>query len=102
MRLPFNSQSRRFNYKEQILTTSVVDNIRLQVFMTGISMTSELTNNGYSVNRTYFKMTAQKQALPFYNITVEVQSMFGDITIAQIEYTVVYFDIILINTQTTP
>jgi len=58
MRLTSNSQSRRFNYKEQILTTSLIDNVRLQVFMTGISMTSELTNNGYSVNRTYFKMTA--------------------------------------------
>lgn len=70
--------------------------------MTGISMTSELTNNGYSVNRTYFKMTATKLALPFYNITVEVQSMFGDITIAQIEYTVVYFDVVRISTPTTP
>ena len=52
--------------------------------MTGISMTSELTNNGYSINSTYFRMEATKMNLPFYNITVFVQSSFGDITIAQI------------------
>lgn len=64
-------------------------------------MNSELTTNGYSVNRTYFKMTANKLEMPFYNITVSVQSMFGDITISQVEYTIVYFDRTIMSSVST-
>jgi hypothetical protein len=46
-------------------------------------------------------MTASKLEIPFYNITVSVESMFGDITIQQVEYTVVYFDQSLMNSTTT-
>lgn len=53
-------------------TNSLVANIRVSVYLTGISTNSEMTNNGYSVNRTYFKMFATKLEMPFYNITVQV------------------------------
>lgn len=76
-------------------------NIRLSVYLTGISTNSELTSNGYAVNRTYFKMEARKLELPFYSIVVEVQSMFGDITISQVEYTVLYFDVSMMSNSTS-
>ena len=42
-------------------------------------------------------MEARKLELPFYSIVVEVQSMFGDITISQVEYTVLYFDVSMMS-----
>ena len=65
-------------------------------------MTSELTTNGYSINQTFFDMFATKLQLPFYNITVKVQSQFGDITISLVEYTIVYFDVQAMNVNSGP
>jgi len=56
LRLQTNNQSFQFNYRQDIIITSKLSDIRISVFMTGISMTSELTNNGYSINSTYFRM----------------------------------------------
>lgn len=46
-------------------------------------------------------MEAQKLELPFYSIVVEVQSMFGDITVAQVEYTILYFDVSMMSNPTS-
>jgi hypothetical protein len=46
-------------------------------------------------------MKANKLEMPFYNITVSVQSMFGDITISQVEYTIVYFDQAIMSSAST-
>jgi hypothetical protein len=101
-RLQQNQQTFQLNYKQSFITGSNLSDIRVSVFLTGISMTSEMTNNGYSVNRTYFQMSAAKGQLPFYSITVQVQSQYGDITISQVEYTVVYFDVAKINSVSGP
>jgi hypothetical protein len=46
-------------------------------------------------------MEAKKLELPFYSIVVEVQSMYGDITISQVEYTVLYFDVSMMSNSGT-
>ena len=56
LRIPQNQQSFQFNYKSYVSSNSVIGNIRLSVYLTGISMTSELTSYGYAVNRTYFSI----------------------------------------------
>ena len=65
----------------------------MSVYLTGISASSELVTNGYPTNHNYFAMTASILSTSEYRISVSVQSDFGDITITQVEYTIIYFDV---------
>jgi hypothetical protein len=51
-----------------------------------------LVANGYPNNQTYFSIAGTVLSSSKYQIDVAVKSQFGDVTISQVEYTIVYFD----------
>lgn len=63
------------------------------MFLTGISSSAELVSNGYPTNHTYFFMRASILSTSNYQIDVSVNSLYGDIAINLIEYTIIYFDV---------
>lgn len=90
---PEMTQSFQFNFKSQIASNTQSSNIRLSVYLTGITSSSELVSNGYPTNHTSFFMTSKVLSPTNYQIDVSVKSLYGDITISQVEYTIIYFDV---------
>lgn len=78
------TQTFTFNFKQQVSTNSQVSNIRIAVFLTGITSASELVSNGYPTNHTYFLLSAKILSASNYEIDVTVNSNYGDISISQV------------------
>lgn len=78
------TQSFVFNFKEQISQSSLTSNIRVAVFLTGISSSSELVSNGYPTNHTYFFLNSKIVSSANYQIDVSVNSLYGDISLKQV------------------
>lgn len=90
------TQTFPFNFKSQVANSQVA-NIRVSVYLTGISSSSELVSNGYPTNHTNFFLAARVLNSANYEIDVTVSSQYGDISISQVEYTIIYFDITLMQ-----
>lgn len=91
------TQSFVFNFKEQISSSSFRQNIRVSVFLTGISASAELVSNGYPTNHTFFFMRTSILSTSNYQIDFSVNSLYGDIAVNLIEYTIIYFDVTLMS-----
>lgn len=78
------TQTFTFNFKQQISANSQMNNIRVAVFLTGITSSSELVSNGYPTNHTQFNLAARITSSTNYDIDVTVNSQYGDITISQV------------------
>jgi hypothetical protein len=78
------TQTFPFNFKQQISGNSQLANIKVAVFLTGITSSSELVSNGYPTNHTYFNLAARVSSTTNYQIDVTVNSQYGDITISQV------------------
>jgi hypothetical protein len=78
------TQTFPFNFKQQIASNSQVGNIKVAVFLTGITSSSELVSNGYPTNHTYFTLAAKVLSTTNYEIYVTVNSLYGDISISQV------------------
>jgi hypothetical protein len=91
------TQTFPFNFKQQIASNSQMANIKVAVFLTGVTSSSELVSNGYPTNHTDFALSARVLSTANYEIDVTVNSQYGDISISQVEYTIIYFDITLMR-----
>ena len=67
--------------------------IKVSVYLTGISALSETVENGYEKNYAYFSLTVPAYNTRVYTVRVKVKSFYADVLIKIIEFTVVYFDV---------
>ena len=71
-----------------------INNIRISVYLTGISSQSETILNGYSINYHFMSLNVRVINATHYEVQVGIKSELGDVQIDEVEFTVVYFNLV--------
>ena len=88
---PNRTQSFQFNFKSNedpngnlvpiFPSSTLLSNIRVSVYLSGIKASSETIQNGYPTNYNFFSLDASIDDTLFYRVNISIRSSFGDVLI---------------------